>query len=135
MPHLAIEYDRYTGERADMLGLCEAMRDAMVASGVFALGGIRVRAYCADQAVIADGDPAHGFVDMRLRMGAGRDKATRHRLAEALYAAAETALRPSIGAAPFMLSLEVCEIDPALSIRRWSTVHDHLTARQAPAAP
>lgn len=131
MPHLAIEYDRGTGERVDMKGFCVAMRDAMAASGVFPLGGIRVRAFCADHVVIADGDPAHGFVDMHLRMGQGRDKETRLRVAEALYVAAEAALRPSIGDAPFMLSLDISEIDAASSIKRWSTVHDHLAAQGA----
>ncbi|MEL6235257.1 MAG: 5-carboxymethyl-2-hydroxymuconate isomerase [Pseudomonadota bacterium] len=128
MPHLSIEYDAETAQRVDVKSFCVAMRDAMAATGVFPLGGIRVRGFQADCTVIADGDPAHGFVDMSLRMGAGRDKATRLRVAEALYAAAETALRPVIGAAPFMLSLELREIDPDLSIKRWSTVHGHLAA-------
>ena len=131
MPHLSLEYSSGLEAQIDMAGLGAALRDAMAATGVFPLGGIRVRAHRCDAVAIADGQGPYGFVDMSLRMGAGRDAATRRRAAEAVYDAAESFLRPAIGDAPFMLSLELREIDPDFSIRRWSTVHDHIAARPA----
>lgn len=131
MPHLFIDYAPGIEDRADIPGLCRALRDAMVATGIFPPGGIRVRAHRADHCAIADGEGDYGYADMVLRLGAGRSAEARAAVAEAVYAAAEAHLGPRIGAMPFMLSLELVEIDPAFSIRRWSTVHDALAARGA----
>jgi 5-carboxymethyl-2-hydroxymuconate isomerase len=128
MPHLFVDYAPGIETQADIPGLCRALRDAMVATGIFPLGGIRVRAHRADHVEIADGGP-YGYVDMVLRLGAGRDAEKRRMATETVYAAAEAHLRPRIGDMPFMLSLELVEIDPAFSIRRWSTVHDALAGR------
>lgn len=124
MPHLAFDHSPGLEARVDLAAFARAMRDALAATGVFPLGGIRVRGHRADWCAIADGRDAHAFLDLRLRMGEGRDEATRRRVAEAVYAAAEAFLRPAIGTAPFMLSLEVEEIAAAFSVKRWSTVHD-----------
>ena len=90
MPHLSVEYSGNLEGTAEVPGLLAALRDAMVATGVFPLGGVRVRAFRADHWVIADGAGAEdGFVAMALRMGEGRDAQTRARAREAVYAAAE----------------------------------------------
>ncbi|RMH46213.1 MAG: 5-carboxymethyl-2-hydroxymuconate Delta-isomerase [Alphaproteobacteria bacterium] len=129
MPHLFIDYAPGLEDRADIPGLCRALRDAMAGTGIFPPGGIRVRAHRADHAAIADDGGDYGYVDMVLRMGAGRSAEARRAAAETVYAAAEAHLRPRLGEMPFMLSLELVEIDPAFSIRRWSTVHDALARR------
>ncbi len=128
MPHLSFEYSAGVGDRVNLHDFATCLRDAMAATGIFPLGGIRVRGFCADVAVIADGG-AHDFIDISVRLGAGRDLATRQRGAEAIYAAAEAFLRPRIGATPFALSLEMREIDPDLSIKRYNTIHDFLEPR------
>lgn len=122
MPHLSFEYSQGLGAMADMSGFSAACRDALVATGVCPLGGIRVRGFEADVQAVADGGPYH-FCDMILRLGQGRDEETRAWVADQLYAAAEGFLRPVLGGLPFILSLEVQEIDSRFSRKSWSTIH------------
>lgn len=123
MPHLTLEYSGNLETVADLPGLLAALRDAMVETRTFPLGGVRVRAYRADHWVIADGaGETDGFVAMALRLGEGRDAETRSRALEAVYAAAEAWLKPRVPG-PFALSLELHEIVAEASEKRWNTVH------------
>ena len=130
MPHLSFEYSRGLGDLTDLDRFACACRDALVATGACPLGGIRVRGFEAQAQAIADGGAYH-FCDMVLRLGQGRDADTRGRIADALYAAAEAALRSDLGDTPFILSLEVQEIQSEFSRKSWSTIHTALaeTAR------
>lgn len=128
MPHLTVEYSANIEAEADLPAFCAAMRDAMVATGVFPLGGVRVRAFPCQTYVIADGDPRHGYMNLICRVGAGRDEATRLAAAEAIYAAAEAFLKPRVGDRPFALSLDLAELHPATSLKRWNTIHEALAA-------
>lgn len=79
MPHFTIEYSANLDERLDMAEVVDVVRKAAVETGIFPLGGIRVRAVRCEHYAIADGRPAYGFLDMVLRLGEGRDPATRKR--------------------------------------------------------
>lgn len=125
MPHIVLEYSANLENRLDMAALCRALRDAAAATGVFPRAGIRVRAYAAHHVVIADGDPGHGFIDIAVRLGAGRDAAAKTRAADAVFAAAREFTADVMAAGPFMLSLELREIDPDFS-RKASSIRDYL---------
>lgn len=127
MPHLTIEYSANIEAAVDMAAFCREMRDAMVGTGIFPLGGIRVRAFPCETYVIADGDASLGYLNMICRVGAGRDEATRLAAAEQIYEAAERHLKPLISF-PFALSLDLDELHPVTSLKRWNTIHDHLKA-------
>jgi 5-carboxymethyl-2-hydroxymuconate isomerase len=131
MPHLSFEYSRGLENLADLDAFAAACRDALVATGICPLGGIRVRGFRADTQAIADGADEYHFLDMILRLGQGRDDATRAGAADLLYTAAEAVLRPQIGDRPFILSLEVQEIDSRFSRKSWSTIHAALRERQS----
>lgn len=64
-------------------------------------------------------------------LGEGRDEATRARITDKLYAAAEAALRGQLGDLAFILSLEVVEIDTRFSRKGWSTIHAAIKERRA----
>ena len=128
MPHLTIEYSANIEANVDVAAFCAVMRDAMVGTGIFPLSGIRVRAFPGHTYVIADGDPSLGYLNMICRVGAGRDEATRQKAAEHLYAAAETFLKPVVSG-PFALSLDLDELHPVTSLKRFNTIHDHLKKR------
>lgn len=128
MPHLRFEYSRGLEQIADLDRLCDVLRDALVETGAAPLGGIRVRGFRADHQAIADGGAYH-FLDMELRLGQGRDAATRSAIADALYRAGEAHLRPALGDTPFILSLEVREIDRRFSRKSWSTIHAAIRER------
>ena len=126
MPHIILEYSANMEERSDMAALCDHLRRAAIATGVLPMAGVRVRAHRADHVSIADGNPAHGFVDISLRLRGGRDLATRKAAASALFEAAHTFLAPALAQHPIALSLEVRDIDPELSPKT-GTIRDHLT--------
>ena len=128
MPHLTIEYSDNIEDRAEIAAFCAHMRDAMVDTGIFPLGGIRVRAFPCGTYVIADGAADYGYLHMIARVGHGRDEPTRLAAAETLYAAAEAWLKPRMDHRPFALSLDLDELHPATSLKRSNTIHAALKA-------
>ena len=126
MPHLTVEYSANIEADVDMQAFCDAMRDAMVTTGVFPLGGIRVRAFPCHTFTIADGAGDYGYLHMICRVGHGRDEETRLNAAETIYSAAEDFLKPRIGERPFALSLDLDELHPVTSLKRYNTLHAHL---------
>jgi len=125
MPHITLEYSANLDAHLDMGALCVALKDAAAATGIFPPAGIRVRAFAAQHVVIADGDPQNVFIDINIRLAAGRDAAAKTRAADAVFAAAQTFTSDVMAARPFMLSLELREIDAAYS-RKVSSIRDYL---------
>src|SRR5262249_24016444 len=68
MPHFTIEYSANLDAHIDMGKVVEVVRKAAVETGIFPLGGIRVRAIRCEHYAIADGKPHYGFLDMVLRL-------------------------------------------------------------------
>ena len=126
MPHLRFDHSPGLGDLVDLQGFAEHMRAAMVDTGLFPLGGIRVRGHAAEVHAAADGADRWHWLDMELRIGQGRSEADRARAVETLYAAARAFLEPQIGAQPFALSLDLREIDARFSAKGWNTIHSAL---------
>ena len=77
-----------------MGAVVELVRKAAVETGIFPLGGIRVRAIRCEHYAIADGRQNYGFLDMVLRLGEGRDLATRKKAGEHIFKALSAYLDP-----------------------------------------
>ncbi|HCV89176.1 MAG TPA: 5-carboxymethyl-2-hydroxymuconate isomerase [Alphaproteobacteria bacterium] len=131
MAHLSFEYSANLEAHLDMQALSDVMRDAMHDSGVFPLGGIRVRGTRVDVCSVASGEAELGFIDMTLRMGQGRDESVRVQVTDDIYSAAESWLRDRVGDMPFALSLEVMEIDARFAEKRFNTLHGFLKAKDS----
>lgn len=127
MPHLTIEYSEPLEAEADIAGLCRDLHAALIESGLFELGAVRVRAFPARHHAIADLDPRNGFLDIALRIGAGRTPEEARRAGDLLFAAAARRLAAPLAGQHFALSLEVREIDAALSWKR-NAIHPRLRA-------
>ncbi|MEW6643911.1 MAG: 5-carboxymethyl-2-hydroxymuconate Delta-isomerase [Pseudomonadota bacterium] len=127
MPHFTIEYSANLTDRVDMGAIVELVRRAAVETGVFPLGGIRVRAIRCDDYAVADGDPQHGFLAMVLRLGQGRDLPTRKRAGAEIFEALSTHLDPVFSSSRFALSFDIVEILNETSWKR-NNIHDHLKA-------
>ena len=125
MPHFLIDYSANLEDRLDLPGLLVAIRDAAVATGVFPLAGIRVRAVRVDHVLMADGNPDHAYLDVAIRIGAGRDLATKQRALSAVFAAVEAYVQPVMERSSLMLSMELREIDEALS-KKTSSIRKYL---------
>ena len=129
MAHLSFEYSANLEPELNLQAFCDLMRNVMRDSGVFPLGGIRVRGTRVDVCAVASGEREIAFIDMTVRMGQGRDEATRTEVTETLYSAAEDWLRPRIGETPFALSLEIMEIDARFAEKRFNSLRAFLKAK------
>ncbi len=129
MAHLKIEYSSGVERRADMSALCAAVHDAMVACGVFPIAGIRVRAYRADFAIVADNHPENDFVAMTLSVGAGRSTETLQGAGEAIFKASQAVLDDLLSTPHFALSLEIRIINPELSWKD-TPIHSRLSGNK-----
>lgn len=127
MPHLTIEYSANLQAPTDIAGLCRSLHAAILATGLFEVGAVRVRAVaCADYAV-ADLLGENGFADLRLRIGAGRSDADKTRVGEAVFAAAVAHFAPLFATPHFALTLDIVEIDAAYSWKK-NAIHPRLRA-------
>lgn len=129
MPHILIEYSANLEGQLDFPVVLNALADAAVATGVFPLGGIRIRAYATTHYRIADGHPDNAFVHVLLKLGHGRDAATRQRACEAIFSTLSEQLENAYRRLPLGISLEMQEIDPVLTFKR-NNLHDYVKSRQ-----
>ena len=114
MAHAIIEWSANLEGAFDLKGLMELIADDMRnrADGVFPVGGIRVRAYRADDYVIADGACADdGFINVDIKMGAGRSEAFRKAYFDALSLRIVEFLGDLFDRRPTAFSLYVAEVD------------------------
>lgn len=125
MPHLIIEYSANLEDDLDLDGLMRKLRDVAAAGGVFPLPGIRVRAARRDRYLVADGDPAHGFVHVTARIGAGRAEATRRAQAQLLFDALREHLASVHERRGLAISFEMVEIDPVGGLKQ-NNLHERL---------
>jgi 5-carboxymethyl-2-hydroxymuconate isomerase len=115
MPHFHVDYSANLEERLEISGLLAVLRDAAMETGVFPLAGIRIRATACDHWIIADGNPDHAFLDISIRLRAGRSPEAKKQATEHIFAAAEAFCADLMATSSFMLSLEMRDIDPELS--------------------
>lgn len=115
MPHMHIDHSPGLGAQLDIPALCRVLRDKALDTGVFPLAGIRIRVVECDFALIADGNPDHGYLDISVRLRGGRDMETRRNAVQALFDAAKQQCEPLLEETSFALSMEMRDIDPELS--------------------
>jgi 5-carboxymethyl-2-hydroxymuconate isomerase len=130
MPHFTIEYSANLDGRVDMAKVVQIVRKAAIETGVFPLGGIRVRAIRCEHYAIADGKPAYAFLDILLRLGEGRDPATRKKAGEHIFKTLSVHLDPVFAQSPFALSFDMQINDKETSWKR-NNIHDALEAEAA----
>ena len=114
MAHVTVEWtDNLDGEfdRHGLLALiAEEMRER--SGGVFPIGGIRVRGIRLSEYVIADNaGPEDGFINIDVKMGAGRPAEFRKRFFDQLFDAIVRHLGDLFERRPVALSLYVEEVE------------------------
>ncbi len=129
MPHLEIQYSANLDATVRERDVVQRVHDTALATGVFPLGGTRTRAVRCDLAAIADGAPENAFLDLQVRLGAGRDTETKKRVGEALMETLCTAFRDTPHWASLALSIEIREIDGVFAWRQ-NTIHERVRERQ-----
>ena len=130
MPHFTIEYSANLDSRVDMGKVVEIVRKAAVETGIFPIGGIRVRAIRCEHYAIADGSAHAGFLAMLLRLGEGRDLPTRQRAGEHIFRKLSDHLDPVFANSQFALSFDMQINDKQTSWKR-NNIHEALKAEAA----
>jgi 5-carboxymethyl-2-hydroxymuconate isomerase len=125
MPHISIDYSANLARAVDFDAFCDHMRKTAGAIEIFEVPGIRVRAIAVDHYSIADGNPEHGYIDISVRLREGRPLEARREAAQTLFEAAEGFLRPVLDTRSLALSLEMRDIDAALSPKT-GTIRNYL---------
>ena len=125
MAHFSLEYSANLEDMVDMAALCDHLRRDAIATGIFPMPGIRVRAFRAAHVSIADGDPKHAFLDLSIRLRGGRSTADKQRATAEIFEALQGFMAPALARHSIALSLEMRDIDPDLSPKT-GTIRDHL---------
>lgn len=125
MPHFHIEYSGNLEHVIDMGAVCEAIRREAVSIDTFPLPGVRVRATRVDHFAIADGSAIHGFIDLSVRLRAGRSHDVKQDAIEQIFAALKKCAEPALATHSIALSAEIRDIDAALS-PKFGTIREHL---------
>ncbi|MBK8458349.1 MAG: 5-carboxymethyl-2-hydroxymuconate isomerase [Phyllobacteriaceae bacterium] len=126
MPHVTMEYSANLETRSDIGALCRAARAALMKTGLFELGAVRVRAVRCDHCAIADEHPDNAFLAALIRIGAGRTLDERRQAGAAVHDALAAALAPLFDTPHFALSVDLVENDTGLS---WKTNAMHARLR------
>ena len=98
MPHFSIEYSANLEDMVDIAALCDHLRRAAIATGVFPMPGIRVRAMRATHVSMADGDPKHAFLDLSIRLRAGRPPEAKTRATQEMFDALQAFMAAALAA-------------------------------------
>ena len=130
MPHFIVEYSANLADKVEIPTVLAVVHKAALATGVFPMGGLRVRAFRCDDYVIADGHPDNCYLHMTLRMGHGRDGDTKRTAGEAVFAALCDSLADTFDANPLAISFAIEELVPVLNFKK-NNLHKAVEARAA----
>ena len=122
MPHFIVECSDNIREEADLPGLFAKVNEALAATGIFPIGGIRSRAHWLDTWQMADGKHDYAFVHMTLKIGAGRSLESREEVGEMLFALIKTHFAALMASRYLVLSFELDELHPTLNYKQ-NNVH------------
>lgn len=131
MPHLIVEYSANIEDQIALDALLDKLHACALGTGVFPLGGLRVRAHRADAYRIADRAPDNGFVHVTALIGHGRPLDVQQRAAEQLFAELTNHLAPLYDRSPLAISLNVQEFHPVLNFKK-NNLHEHVKRRGSP---
>ena len=128
MPHLIVEYSANIEDQIALDALLDKLHMCAAGTGVFPLGGLRVRAHRADAYRIADKSPDNGFVHVTALIGHGRPLDVQRRAAEEIFAVLTEHLDSLYARSPLAISLNVQEFHPVLNFKK-NNLHEYVKRR------
>jgi len=129
LPHLIVEYSANIEDQIALDALLDKLHACALGTGVFPIGGLRVRAHRADAYRIADKAPDNGFVHVTAIIGHGRPLDVQQRAGEELLAALTEHLELLYERSPLAISLNVQESHPVLNFKK-NNLHEHVKKRR-----
>jgi len=128
LPHLIVEYSANIEDQIALDALLDKLHSCALGTGVFPIGGLRVRAHRADAYRIADKAPDNGFVHVTAIIGHGRPLDVQQRAGEELLAALTEHLQLLYERSPLAISLNIQESHPVLNFKK-NNLHEHVKRR------
>jgi len=113
MPHITIECSKNVQGHVDVDKLLRRVHDAAIETGVFPPDGIRSRIHILDHYRVAESNE-NAFVHVVLRIGPGRDQATKSRVVDHVFSALTASLQKMYDEKPLAISIELQELDADL---------------------
>ena len=118
MPHLIIEHSANLSDSHDMSELAQRLNDAMVATDIFPLAGVRVRMHPVETYSMADGHEKNAFIAAIMRIGAGRDLETRQRGGQVVFDLLCNTFADEIEQGYMAVSVDIEINDPDMTFKR-----------------
>lgn len=128
LPHLFVEYSANIEQKIALDDLLDKLYESALETGVFPLGGIRLRAFRAERYRIADCDPENGYVHVTAMLGHGRPLDVRRRVGEQLLETLTSHLSELFESSPLAISLNIQEFHPELNFKK-NNLHEYVKMR------
>jgi 5-carboxymethyl-2-hydroxymuconate isomerase len=128
LPHLIVEYSANIEDQIALDALLDKLHACALRTGVFPLGGLRVRAHRADAYRIADLSRDNGFVHVTALIGHGRPLDVQQRAGRELLAALTEHLDELYARSPLAISLNIQEMHPVLNFKK-NNLHEYAKKR------
>ena len=125
MAHFHIDYSANLEQVIDIAALCEAIRACAAGIDTFPTAGVRVRAVRVDHFAMADGHPKHGFIDLSVRLRAGRDEQVKKEAIALIFETLKAFTAVAMETYSIAISAEMRDIDAALS-PKFGNIRDHM---------
>ena len=126
MAHFIVEYSSNIAADAEIRALLRKATAVMMTQGsVFPIGGLRARAMEIADYCIADGAGDYAFVHITVKMGHGRDAATKQQAGDALFDMVKSHFAPLCERRLIGLSMELYEFPPPGTWKH-GNLHEHL---------
>jgi 5-carboxymethyl-2-hydroxymuconate isomerase len=129
LPHLIVEYSANIEDQIALDALLDKLHTSALTTGVFPIGGLRVRAHRTDDYRIADLSPDNGFVHVTAMIGQGRPLDVQQRAAEELFATLTAHLDSLYATSPLAISLNLQEF-PVLNFKK-NNLHEYVKRRKS----
>jgi 5-carboxymethyl-2-hydroxymuconate isomerase len=130
LPHVIVEYSANIEHKIALDDLLDKLHASALATGIFPLGGLRVRAARTEHYRIADCHPDNGYVHVTAIVGHGRPLDVRERAAEELFATLTAHLDGVFRAGPLAISLNMQEFHPQLNFKK-NNLHEYVRQRSS----
>jgi len=128
VPHLIVEYSANLEQLIDLDSLLDRMHATAIETGMFPIGGIRIRAYKAEHYRIADCAPDNAFVHVTAIVGAGRPLDRREQVSKTLFDAICKELDDVAATSPLAISFNMREFDAVLNMKK-NNLHQYVKER------
>jgi 5-carboxymethyl-2-hydroxymuconate isomerase len=128
VPHLIVEFSSNIEHDIGLEGLLDRLHGTALETGVFPIGGLRIRAIRMDHYRIADNHPDNGYVHVTAWIGHGRPLDVRKRAGSLIFEALTDHLKDVYERRPLAISFNMQEFHPELNFKQ-NNLHEYVRER------